>query len=158
MIDFYKIFVEAAKKTIETQADVKIISSKQIPSEDISSIQGDISGILAMQSENIDGYLSLTFPEKTFLGIVGSMLGEDYTSLSSDIEDAAAELANIVYGNAKGELFDQGCHFNKSIPSVIKGANHYVKRPKNANCFLTEFSTQKGDFLFLLTTKNREEK
>lgn len=158
MDKFQSIFVEAVKKTIITQANVEIISQKEVPSEEIISIQGDISGILGMQSENIEGYFTITFPEKTFLGVVSSMLYEEYTSIDADIEDAAAELANIIYGNAKGELFEQGFRFNKAIPSVIRGMNHHVKRPKNANSLVVEFETNKGNFLFLIITKNVEEK
>ena len=41
---------------------------------------------------------AMSFPQATFLAVVKNMLGVSYDEINTDVQDAAAELTNIVYG------------------------------------------------------------
>src|ERR1700744_6373713 len=102
-VNFVKPFVDGTIHTLEVQCHVTAKVGKPY----IKGKSGgeppqiDIAGIIGITSPSFKGSISLCFPEKTFLGIMGKMLGETYTSITKDVEDGAGELTNIIFGAAK---------------------------------------------------------
>jgi chemotaxis protein CheX len=61
------------------------------------------------------------------------MLGESYTDITKDLEDGAAELLNMIFGQAKADLNEKKYEIEKAIPTVIRGEalrmNHLASTP-----------------------------
>ena len=104
----------------------------------------DITGSLAIVAPAFVGTISISFPIKTYLTIVSNMLGKKYTEMTSDIEDAAAEIVNVVYGNAKSALNEKNYQMEKAIPSLIKGAQHAIRSENHSPTLVTDFTSTAG--------------
>jgi chemotaxis protein CheX len=74
------------------------------------------------------------------------MLGEEQTAINHDIEDAAGELTNIIFGHTKKALEQKGLKLEKAIPSVITGANHAISHQSTGPIIVTPFESDLGPF------------
>ena len=54
------------------------------------------------------------------------MLGDDIQDIIQDVQDAVGEITNMVSGQARAGLAEQGLTFSGSTPSVIMGDNHTI--------------------------------
>ena len=54
------------------------------------------------------------------------MLFENYTEINDDIVDAVGELTNMIAGQARAQLSQQGMSFDASTPAVVKGKGHTI--------------------------------
>jgi CheY-specific phosphatase CheX len=129
-INFIIPFVEAAKNVLKIQANIVMESEK--PFEKESSIHAsayDIVGLISIVSSGFNGNIALCFPEKTFLNVCEGMLGEKYEKIDEEVEDAAGELLNIIFGVAKGELNDEEDYqIEMAIPIVLRAPGIKVKQ------------------------------
>lgn len=125
--EFFKPFIQGTIRTLKVQCDVDIISTKPYfkGSETASdSIKADISGIVGLTSKIFSGNIAISFPKSAFLLIMNEMMGENFTEIDKDLEDGAAELLNIIFGQAKITLNDElGYEVDMAIPTVITGSN-----------------------------------
>ncbi|MCB0407699.1 MAG: chemotaxis protein CheX [Bdellovibrionales bacterium] len=119
-VEFINPFLSATKQTLSVQAQTEIqplkpyIKSKNIP------YQVNIAGVISLISDHFTGSITLCFPSETFLNIYNKMFDEQNTKINSEIEDAAGELLNIIYGQSKAELNDKkGYQLKKAIPTVL---------------------------------------
>lgn len=106
----------------------------------------DIAGVVGITGKHINGSFTLCFQKSVFLKIIGNMLGEQFTELTKDIEDGAAELVNIIFGQAKKALNEGGHDIQMAIPTILKGAsvstNYFCKSP----VMVLPFRGQEGEF------------
>ncbi len=86
----------------------------------------DITGVVGFASSKLLGSVALAFTESVALKIYNSMMGENVTSINSDVGDAIGELANIICGSAKTEFSLMKLTYDISIPSIVQGTNHRV--------------------------------
>ena len=107
-VNFINPFLTATMRVLQVQASVDAKAGKISKKEDVSRFLGDISGVIGLVSETFSGAVVISFPEKTFLKIMGTMLGSEYQSITKEIEDGAAELTNMVFGQAKITLNEKG--------------------------------------------------
>ena len=61
------------------------------------------------------------FCKEVFLKIYGNLFDEEPKEITADMEDAAAEVLNIVYGQAKTELNEKGYDLPRAFPQVLTG-------------------------------------
>lgn len=152
-IIFTKPFIDALQNTFKTMVstDIKAHSPKL---KTTSVAKGDISAIIGMNgvkkvndSENeFKGLLVLTWPEDVYLKIAGAMLFEDFEEYCEEISDSGAEISNIVMGNAKSVLVQNGFHIDMATPTTVRGKDHEVKYPTKATVIEITISCDYGDF------------
>lgn len=65
--------------------------------------------------------VAICFTSDVFLKIYEELVREKHKDLSSDIEDGAAEILNIIYGHAKSTLTEKGYPLVMAIPVVLTG-------------------------------------
>jgi chemotaxis protein CheX len=58
-----------------------------------------------------------------FLKVYEKMLGEKHDKITEEIEDAAGEILNMIYGHAKTILKEREIPLEKALPSVMRGEN-----------------------------------
>lgn len=107
-------------------------------------VSGDISAVIAMNSNAYYGSMAIGFEESTFLTVVSGMLGETYTEITPDIQDAAGEVCNQIFGVAKKILNEKGHSIQPAIPTVVVGKAHRISHLVPGVCVAIRFRTEAG--------------
>ncbi|MBF0206530.1 MAG: chemotaxis protein CheX [Oligoflexia bacterium] len=120
---FLRAFVMSAIKTMFIQGKTfskrgSLLTKKS----NLNLLDGDLSGIINIESQQGAYAIFLSFPKSTFLRLMSQMLGEEISALTEDLEDGVSEVLNIVYGQAKAVLNkDDNTALRSEIPALIKG-------------------------------------
>lgn len=96
------------------------------------------SGDAAPDSLPVAALVGLTGPETRMVVIIrmdealalktaGAMLGEEFSAWGPAVEDAVAELANVVAGNLKPHLRPG---LSLSLPTVVHGSDFSIRSPR----------------------------
>lgn len=144
--EFIDPFLTSAIHVLKVQASVDARAGKPALKKSGEVLSGDVSGIIGVISESFQGSVVITFPEKTFLKVMSSMLGEEFTELSQDILDGAGELTNIIFGQAKITLNNKGYGIQTAIPTVISGRNHSFTAQTKGPVVVIPFESSAGLF------------
>jgi chemotaxis protein CheX len=88
---------------------------------------GEVTGMMKMQSPQMNGSFSITFTAPAILDIAKRMLGEEITEVNDMAKDLAGEVTNMVVGGAKNIYVEQGYDFNMSTPNILAGKDHKVE-------------------------------
>jgi chemotaxis protein CheX len=110
----------------------------------------DISGTVNMVCNKFEGALAVAFPAATYVKIVSKMLMEEYTTLTPDIEDAAGEITNMIFGHSKKVLEQNGFKLDKAIPTVVRGEDHSLSFQTTAPVMVVPFTSALGPFFVLV--------
>lgn len=93
----------------------------------------DISGVIGLAGQAV-GSVVISLPESLALSVVSKFLGEEKSSIDNDVVDAIGELINMIAGSTKKVFSEKSLRFKISIPNVIVGKGHKIKRPSNVPC------------------------
>lgn len=93
----------------------------------------DISGVIGLAGQAV-GSVVISLPESLALSVVSKFLGEEKSSIDNDVVDAIGELINMIAGSTKKVFSERSLRFKISIPNVIVGKGHKIKRPSNVPC------------------------
>ena len=146
-VKFLNPFIHATESALEIQADTPIKRGKPYAKTQAHESKIGIAGVLNISSTHFNGAIALCFPSEVFLKIYENMLGEKHDQINDEMEDAAAELLNIIYGMAKKELNDiQGCDFNRVIPTILRGEKLMVKQATSLPVMILPFESDAGPF------------
>lgn len=105
----------------------------------------DISGVIGLGGE-IKGSAIVSFPIEIALAVASAMFMEELTELNNDTKDAIGEFTNIVVGNARNNIVNEGLNVTISTPTIIIGKGHQISHPANIPFLVIPFSTEKGTF------------
>ncbi len=114
-----------------------------------NTAKGDISGVIGFSSPSgkSKGTMSVTFTEQSVLGVINSMLGEDFQKISDDVADAVGELTNMICGQARKGLAEIGINYEGAIPSVVSGKNHSIRHVSSSAILAIPFNTKHGPII-----------
>lgn len=138
-------FLEATINVISTMAMLQPKAGKPYLKKDTKAI-GDISGVIGLTGDK-RGAIVLSFSSGAACKIVGSMLGEEYTDLHKDVEDAVGELTNQVSGDARRRLSALGLTLEAGLPSIIVGPEHHVVTMCKGPVIVIPFTVEGFDFV-----------
>lgn len=144
--EFINPFLNATLHVLKVQAQVEATAGQIYVKKADEKITGDISGVIGIVSQDFTGSVVISFPEKTFLNVISSMLGEEFTTLNSEIIDGAGELTNMIFGQAKITLNEKGYGIKTALPSVIAGKDHSLNAMTKGPVVVVPFTTPKGNF------------
>lgn len=144
-MDFITPFLIATKKTFETQIQTQAKPLK--PYLKTESVHGvDIAGVLTLVSDGASGSFVLCFSQEVFLKVYGRMVGENFEKITPEIEDAASEIVNIIYGLTKMDLNTKGYAFPKAFPTVLTGEKISIRQSGSGPTVIMPFETDLGKF------------
>jgi chemotaxis protein CheX len=144
--EFINPFLDATLYVLEIQAQIKAKPGKLCLKKHDREFQSDISGIIGIVSETFNGSVVISFPEKTFLKVMSSMLGDEYTEINKDILDGAGEITNMIFGQAKISLNEKGYGIKTALPSVVHGKNHILTAQTKGAIVVIPFESIAGNF------------
>lgn len=152
-LEFIQPFIKATVVTLETQANTKVKIGKPKLKEEKDAFKADIAGVLSLVSPAFQGSIAVCFPAIVFLTIYSNMVGEKHESINKEIEDAAGEILNIIFGQAKVVLNDKaGYQIQKAIPTIINGNNLQVHHLTRQMAMVVPFETAAGPFQVEIST------
>lgn len=110
-----------------------------------STAMGDISAIIGVTGPR-SGSISVSFTTESATSLVVGMLGEDVEDINQDMQDAVGEMANMISGQARASIAEQGLALQGSTPSVVMGKNHTIHHMTKAVVMAIPFSAPGGGF------------
>ena len=153
-IEFSKPFVDGLKETFSVMVQTELRAhSPSIKGHNLT--KGEFTSIIGMngkvekngESKSFRGLIGLSMNMDVFLKVASNMLMEEYTEYCEDIADTAAEIVNIVMGNAKKALSPSGYNIEMATPSTIRGLNVEIKYPKGTTTVETILDCDLGQMI-----------
>jgi len=142
-----KIF-ESVKEIFTTMVMMDVAAGGEIPKEKIP-LTDSISGIIGLAGTH-KGVLAIHLPHRVAMAITSSFLGMDVDEINSDVEDAVGELANMLGGNVKSILSENGRDINLSMPTTISGKQYDFQSKKDAESLVIPCRCDAGEFVIEL--------
>ena len=143
-VAFINPFIEATLRSLDMMAGIKSEKAGLELKEDLVTTY-DISSIIGLTGET-SGSIIISVPAKLACRIASNMLMEEVTALNQSVEDAIGEIGNIVVGDARRALIQEGYQLNISVPTVVVGTGHKISRSSSVPCIGIPFTTEFGDF------------
>lgn len=145
--EYLNPFVHATRNVLETMAQTKLTSQKPHLKEGVSTY-GDVTGIIGMASDTVEGSMTISFPAACILQIVSRMLMEEpKTQIDHDIVDAVGEITNMICGGAKAEFGKLGMSFNLATPTMVTGKGVEIHHHSDVPIIVLPFETDCGTFV-----------
>lgn len=146
-VEFINPFITATQTVLETQASTPVKPGKPYAKKPQENLPMEIAGVISLTNPHFTGSISLCFKADVFLKIYENMVGEKHDKITPEIEDAAGELLNIIFGTAKTILNDQkGYTLEKAIPSILSGEKLTLRHQSSAPVILLPFESPAGLF------------
>lgn len=143
--DIINPFLSSVANVLSTMAMLEVSPGKpSIKNDSIS--RGDVSGIIGMTTDTINGSMAITFPDKVVFDIVNRMLGETVNEINETVTDLVGELTNMVVGGAKGLLEESGYDIGMATPVVVTGKDHEIIHKAQGQNILMPFNSESGTF------------
>jgi len=127
-VTFINPFLEAAVNVLQTMAFTETQVGTPFFKGKTPLSQGDVTGIVGLTG-NKHGSLAVSFSEAAILQVVSNMFGEACKEMNDDVRDAVGEITNMICGNARRILAEQGHPLQAAIPTVIDGKGHKICHP-----------------------------
>ncbi|MFO7736330.1 MAG: chemotaxis protein CheX [bacterium] len=127
---------------IQAQPDAPHIKRK-------NETTGCLSGFIGLAGNNVLGTVIISFSCEAILEIVSGMMGEEYTEINEEVEDAVGELTNMIVGGAKKTLSEKGFKFNLALPTVIKGEGVSFNVKTSSPRIVIPFKLESGAMFFV---------
>ncbi len=121
-------FLEAVVHVLQTMAFTETQVGKPFLKGKTPLSQGDVTGIVGLTGDK-HGSLAVSFSEAAILQVVSNMFGEVYKEINDDVRDAVGEITNMICGDARRSLAEQGHQFQAAIPTVVDGKGHKICHP-----------------------------
>ena len=96
--------------------------------EGMASLVGDVSGVIAMVQDRLEGTLILCLTQETVRSLLPSIVGSSTVVSNEMASDAVSEITNMVFGQVKRDLGVRGYSLKLGIPCVVTGKGHFVSQ------------------------------
>jgi len=143
--DIINPFLTSVVNVLSTMAMLDVTPDKPSIKKDNLS-KGDVSGVIGMTTQTVNGSMAITFPAKVVFEIVNKMLGESVTEINDTVTDLVGELTNMIVGGAKARLEEKGYDIGMATPVVVTGKNHEIIHKGKGTKILMPFNCEAGKF------------
>ena len=152
-IEFFKPFIQGTMNAIKVQCSVTVQPGKPYFKDTQPMEPLQLAAVIGITAKNFNGTMSLGFPEKVFLHIMSSMLGETYTVITKDLSDGVGELLNIAFGQAKVVLNQKGHEIQMALPLVMSGQGLTFYSASGSKSVIFPMITDVGSFYVEICAK-----
>ena len=142
-------FIDGVKELLETMLDGTAVVS-EMGTVVRHDPPGAITALIGL-SGPVKGSTALAFPESTATEMARRLLGMD--DVEDMVDDAMAEMVNIVAGSAKSKLSEQigDEPIQLSLPTMIRGDNFCIQYPSGSTWVEVAFTSDCGPFRLCVT-------
>ena len=138
-------FLAAAMHVLKTMAQVDAKPGKPFLKKDDVAI-GDVSAIIGITGA-AQRSMALIFTEQCIKDIASNLLGVPFTELNHEVRDAVGELTNVICGDARRRLAEDGFVLQAGIPTIVSGKGHAITHIANGPRLAVPFETSQGSFM-----------
>lgn len=142
--------IRGASETIKAMTGIEP-QAGQWRVEKEAEIFGDISGIISVSQENLNGTLVVTFSRDAILFILEKVFQRQFTEFDKSVKEAVAEFTNMIYGVVKARFSKAGFKFQMALPTVVMGIKHVVTPLRVESTMIVPFTIENKKFDVLLT-------
>lgn len=143
-MDLSEKIIESAKEIFSSMMMMEIAVNGQQTTKSMA-LKESISGVIGLAGTH-KGVLAIHIPNKVAMAITSAFLGMDVDEMNEDVEDAVGELANMLGGNVKSILSENGRDISLSLPSTITGQDYDFQPTKEAERIIIPFRCDAGEF------------
>jgi chemotaxis protein CheX len=149
--EYVNPFIESTLAVFNTMVGIEPIKDNlYIKKGDESSY--DVSGVIGIAGQ-ASGSVVISMPKELTLEIVSKFIGEEKKEIDDEVIDAVGELINMIAGSAKKSFSEKGLRFKISIPNVIVGQGHKIKKPSGVPCLGVKFKVKDTEFVIEVVLK-----
>ena len=138
-------FLTATIHVLATMARIEPTPGKPFLKQARAAL-GDVSAIIGITGV-ASGSMALTFTESAIMAIVSNLLGTQITEVDDEVRDAVGELTNMICGDARRRLSEDGISLQGGIPTIVSGKNHSISHIHNGPRLAIPFTTPNGRFV-----------
>ncbi len=154
--DFLSPFVAATETTLLELCKSKVQATRILTRTTLPKDSARFAAVIGITSPTIQGSMSVHFPEAVFLSLMNRMLGESMTQIEPGLEDGAAEITNIIFGNAKTKLNELDFQIQMALPTLLRGKRiENIGSGSPENLLGVEFSLDSGPLWILFELGSR---
>jgi chemotaxis protein CheX len=106
----------------------------------------EIAGQISLNNSDLRCSVALCFTKDVFLKIYEAMVGEKHAEINQEVQDAAGELLNIVFGFAKTALLEKGIRLERAIPVILRGKELNIQQGEPGLTMILPFGSPAGRF------------
>lgn len=139
-----KPFIKATLDILSTMAGMTATAGKPYVKKGPTA-KGDVSAIVGVTGDKT-GTIAVSFSRRCAVALVRGMLGDDVQNVMQDTQDAVGEVANMVSGQARAALAEQGIVMQGSTPTVIMGDGHLIRHMSANPVVAIPFTSEHGEF------------
>lgn len=144
---FLNAFIEATVNVLATQCSLNVVAGQAFLKGPDDRFPFEIAGVVSANNPKFAGSISLCFTSATFLKLYEGMVGEKHEKITTEIEDAAGEILNMIFGRAKTTLNDKlGYTLDKAIPTVLAGSKLHLRQYGKGEVMIMPFESSAGAF------------
>lgn len=142
---------EVADKIVESTNEIFTgmvmmeIEAIDPPAEPIGQFKNSITGLIGLAG-SFKGVLAVHFTNDIAMAVTGSFLGLEVEEVNEDVHDAVGEIANMLGGDLKAILSDNGKDIQLSLPSTIGGEEYVFNSRDVGEQLLLAFKVPAGVF------------
>jgi chemotaxis protein CheX len=140
-------FVNATLLVLEQLAGLKAVK-KDVHLKRDYHLFGEISALIGITGQGIEGSVALTFQDRLAHQIVSKMWEKNPEEISrEDLHDGLGELVNVICGKATTELSqDKELNFNLALPTIVSGYGHQISQSESVPCLVIVFEAAGKSF------------
>lgn len=116
--------VKGARDVFSTMLMVELESEATLLNQRLA-LQSNLSSMIGLGG-GIRGVLAVHCPASVAKAITSTFLGMDVEELDEDVKDAIGEIANMVAGNLKVSLAENGVAIELAIPTSVVGESFNI--------------------------------
>jgi chemotaxis protein CheX len=143
--------IRGVSETISSMAGVKP-QPGQYRIEGESEIQGDISGLITVSQDEMEGTLIVSFSHDAIFFILEKVFKRSFDSVDKSVKEAVAEFTNMIYGVIKARMNQEGYRLRMALPTVVMGVKHVVTPLRVDRTMVVPFTIEGKAFEVMLTT------
>jgi len=118
----------AVSDALLTTFGVTVVPGDFEMGEGMVSLVGDVSGVIGLVQEELEGTLTLCMTFESVRDILPKIVGHAVPVTHEMTVDAVGEITNMIFGQIKTELNKRGHGLKLGIPSVVTGRGHFVSQ------------------------------
>ncbi|MCP4215183.1 MAG: hypothetical protein GY765_11020 [bacterium] len=115
----------------------------------------EISAMLGISNQAMEGKMVLNLSRKLALKIYEILVNEKVDEFSEEVKDAVGEILNMITGNAKKEFQHKNIYYHLSTPFIVEGKEQVIKNVGQHPFLSSIYWTSEGFFELCYTLYNR---
>ncbi len=144
--EFMSVLIRACQNVITSFNITELRAQKPIALKALDK-EITIRGKIILKNQFFKGSILVSFPKQSFLNLSNKVLNTTNTEIDNEIRDFAGELTNMIYGQAKKELEENGIKLDMAIPIVDESSR--IQAGENP-IYVIPFDSSIGEFFIKL--------